>query len=167
MVNNMDEFEKTHKKALRNMESIISSLKNDRWYYDADFEYEYTPFEQDIKTHCESYCEFYIINNEAGLFFDSLTRIADAMVACEADKYGEDFFRPAELITYYFGKIITGDNDLKDPVHDWMVEFCHENEESMIVEDYFRPFIKGEKIYHADSYYTGYDDLNRMMRVFK
>ena len=81
--------------------------------------------------------------------------------------YDEDFFRPAELITYYFGKIISSNSNLKVVIHDWIVEFSNEYECDMIVEEYFRPFINGEKIYHADNYYTGYRDLNRMMRVFK
>lgn len=163
----MIESGETHNKALRYLTSMINGLGNDRYYYDADFECEYTSFEEDIKNYCETYCEFYLTNGDAEMFFDSLTRIVNAIVECDAEMYDEDFFRPAELITYYFGKIISSDNDLKKEIHDWLVEFSGEYEGDMIVEDYFRPFLKGEKIYHADNYYTGYDDLNAMMRVFK
>ena len=163
----MTEFSKTHKKALKDLNSMIYSLENDRWYYDADIECEYTPFEQDIKSYCDGYFEIYMANNGQDLFFDSLTRIVNAIVECNADMYDEDFFRPAELITYYFGKIISSNTNLKDTIHDWIDEFSDEFEGDMLVEDYFRPFINGEKIYHADNYYTGYDDLNRMMRIFK
>ena len=163
----MIESSETHNKALRYATSMIKGLENDRYYYDADFECEYTSFEEDIKNYCETYCEFYLTNGDAEMFFDSLTRIVNAIVRCDADMYDEDFFRPAELITYYFGKIISSDNDLKKEIHDWLVEFSREYEGDMIVEDYFRPFLKGEKIYHADNHYTGYDDLNAMMRVFK
>ena len=45
----MIEFSETHKKALRHVKSMINRLENERWYYDADFECEYTPFEEDIK----------------------------------------------------------------------------------------------------------------------
>lgn len=34
----MTEFSKKHKKALKDTESMINSLENERWYYDADFE---------------------------------------------------------------------------------------------------------------------------------
>lgn len=128
----MVEFDEAHRKALNDMDSIVYSLRNNRWYYDADFKCEYTPFEEDIKKYCDSYCEVYISNNEAGLFFDNLTHIVDAIVECDAEMYDEDFFRPAELITYYFGRIITSDNDLKDPVHDWISGFCRRNEDDMI-----------------------------------
>ena len=163
----MAEFGETHKKALKDLNGIINGLENDRWYFDADIECEYTPFEQDIKVYCEQYCEVYLTNNEAELFFESLIRIVYAIVECDADMYDEDFFRPAELITYYFGKIISSDNNLKDRIHDWIVGFSVEFDGDMLVEDYFRPFINGERIYHADNYYTGYGDLNRMLSVFK
>jgi len=163
----MMEFNNTHKKALNSADSIINSLKNDLEYYDADFEWEYTPFEEDLKLYCDSYFEVYMENNINELFFDSLKRIVNAMVECTSDMYDEDFYRPAELITYYFGKIISTDTGLKDLVHDWLLVFCRENEGNMVVEDYFHHFINGEKIYHADSNYTNYKDLNRMMRVFK
>lgn len=163
----MVEFDEAHRKSLKDVDSIVYSLRNNRWYYDADFECEYTPFEEDIKKYCDSYCEVYILNNEAGLFFDNLTHIVDAIVECDAEMYDEDFFRPAELITYYFGRIITSDDGLKDRVHDWLVEFCRRNEDDMISVDYFTPFIKGERIYHADNHYTGYADLKRMLGVFK
>ena len=163
----MIKFNKTHEKALNNVNNIINSLKNDRMYYDADFECEYTPFEEDIKIYCESYCEFYMENNRTDLFFDSLKRIVNAMFEYSADMYEEDFFRTAELITYYFGKIISTDEDIKDIVHDWILDFCRENKGDMIVEDYFNHFIKGEKIHNSDSYYTNYSDFNRMILVFK
>ena len=163
----MTEFSKKHKKALKDTESMINSLENERWYYDADFECEYTPFEEDIKIYCDANFEFYSANNREDLFFESLTRIVYAIAGCNADMYYEDFFRPAELITYYFGKIISSNSNMKDPVRDWIAEFSDEYEGDMIVEEYFTPFIKGEKVYHADTYYTGYKDLNRMMRVFK
>ncbi len=149
------------------LNSIIDGLENDLWFYEVDIEYEYTPFEEAVKKYCDSYWEYYMANNGVKLFFDSLTRIINAMVKCCTYMYDEDFSRPAELITYYFGKIISHDNDLKDYIHDWIMEFSHEHEEDMIVEDYFKPFIKGEKIYPADSYYTNYKDLNQMLRVFK
>lgn len=163
----MLKFDEAHRKSLKDVDSIVYSLRNNRWYYDADFECKYTPFEEDIKKYCDSYCEVYISNNEAGLFFNNLTHIVDAIVECDAEMYDEDFFRPAELITYYFGKIITSDDGLKDRVHDWISGFCRRNEDDMIEADYFTPFIKGEKIYHADNQYTGYDDLNRMLGAFK
>ena len=65
----MIKFNKTHEKALNNVNIIINSLKNDWMYYDADFECEYSPFEEDIKIYCESYCEFYMENNRTDLFF--------------------------------------------------------------------------------------------------
>ena len=89
------------------------------------------------------------------------------MFEYSADMYEEDFFRTAELITYYFGKIISTDEDIKDIVHDWILDFCRENKGDMIVEDYFNHFIKGEKIHNSDSYYTNYSDFNRMILVFK
>ena len=45
----MVEFDEAHRKALNDMDSIVYSLRNNRWYYDADFKCEYTPFEEDIK----------------------------------------------------------------------------------------------------------------------
>jgi len=159
----MMNFNEAHEKSLKDMDSIVYSLRNDPWYYDADFECEYTSFEEDIKKYCDSYCEYYISNNEAGLFFDNLARIVNAIVECDSEMYDEDFYRPAELITYYFGKIITADDELKDHVHDWLAEFCRKNEDDMIAVDYFTPFMNGEKIYHADNRYTGYDDLNLML----
>ena len=161
------EFDETHGKALKKLNRMIDSLENDRWYCDGDIECEYTSFEQDIKNYCDSYYEFYMSNGESELFFEALTKIVEAIAECSTDMYDEDFFRPAELITYYFGKIISSDNDLKEHVYDWLENFCEEYDGDMLVMDYFKPFINGEKIYHADSYYTGYKDLNRMMRVFK
>ena len=161
------EFVETHTKALKDVKTMIDHLENDRWYYEADIEYEYTSFEINIKKYCDLYCEVYISNDESELFFDSLTKIVEAIVECNADMYDEDFSRPAELITYYFGKIISSDDDLKEHIYNWLLNFCEEYEGDMLVEDYFRHFINGEKIYHADNYYTEYKDLNRMMRVFK
>lgn len=81
--------------------------------------------------------------------------------------YYEDFFRPAEFITYYFGKNISHDNEVKDSIHEWPVDFCDEFEEDMLVKEYFKPFINGEKIYPADNNYTDYKDFNKMISAFK
>ena len=82
--------------------------------------------------------------------------------------YDEDFFRPVELITYYFGKLInSSDDNLKNEIHRWLVNFCNDNYDDMIVTDYFKPFLYGEKIYHADNYYVDYKDFNKMISVFK
>ena len=160
-------FDETHIKALKSLNSMIDGLKNLRWYYEADIEYEYSPFENSIKEYCDKYCEFYLMCNEAELFFDSLKSIIESIVDCNADMYYEDFFRPVELITYYIGKIISSDNGLKDKIREWMADFCSEYEGDMVAEEYFRPFISGEKIYHADNYYTDYDDFSEMISVFK
>lgn len=161
------EFDEIHEKASDNLDYIIRHLINDRQFYDADFEFEYTLFEESVKQYCDSYCEFYLRENRAEMFFNSLIRIVENVVNCDADMYYEDFFRPAELITYYFGKIISHDNELKYSIHEWLVDFCDEFEGDMLVEEYFKPFINGEKIYHADNNYTGYKDFNKMISVFK
>ena len=158
------EYDEKSSKALKRM---IEGLENDRWYFEADIEYEYTPFEGDIKDYCDSYFEVYIANGEGVEFFNSLKSVVEAIVECNADMYYEDFFRPAELITYYLGKTVSSDDNLKVKIREWLIDFCDVYEGDMLVEDYFKPFLNGEKIYHADSYYTGYDDLNKMMRVFK
>ncbi len=163
----MNDYEEVHKKASENLNYMIDSLKNQRWFYEGDIEYEYTPFEEKIKNYCDSYAEFYIKNNESGVFFDSLKMVIEAILECNADMYDEDFFRPVELITYYLGKIASSDSDLKKNIHDWLADFCDENEGDIFVEDYFKKFISGEKIYHADNYYTGYNDFNKMIMVFK
>lgn len=64
---------------------MIDGLGNDREYYEADFEYEYTPFEDSIKAYCDGYCEFYLMSDEAELFFDSLKSIIESIVGCNAD----------------------------------------------------------------------------------
>lgn len=158
------EYDEKSSKALNYM---IKGLENDRWYFEGDIEYEYTPFEEEIKDYCDSYFEVYIANGEGVEFFNSLKSVVEAIVECNADMYDEDFFRPAELITYYLGKTVSSDDDLKVKIREWLVDFCDVYEGDMLVEDYFKPFLNGERIYHADNYYTGYDDLNKMMRVFK
>ena len=163
----VNEYNKIHSKALKCLNNTINSLENNREFYECDIEYEYTPFEEEIKNYCDSYAEFYLANNESGEFFDSLKKVVECIVECNADMHDEDFFRPVELITYYLGKIISSDEDLKENIYDWLVDFCEEYEGDMIVEDYFKKFINGKKIYHADTYYTGYDDFNAMITVFK
>ena len=163
----VEEFDKVHNKALKSLNSMIDGLENDRWFYEGDIEYEYTSFEEEIKSYCDSYAEFYISNNKTEKFFDSIKKVVEAIVECDADMYDEDFFRPIELITYYLGKIISSDSNLKEDVHDWLEDFCDENEGDIFVEDYFKPFLKGDKIFHADNYYTGYNDYNKMIGVFK
>lgn len=163
----VEEFDKNHSKALESLNYMIKGLKNDRFYYDLDFECEYTPFEEDIKDYCDSYAEFYIKNNMSREFFNSLKIVIEAILECNADMYEEDFFRPVELITYYLGKIVSSDVDLKQDIHDWLCDLCDENDGDIFVEDYFKKFINGEKIYHADNYYTDYNDFNKMIRVFK
>ena len=58
------------------------------------------------------------------------------------------------------GKIISSNRNLKDDVHDWLVDLCDENEDDRFVENYFKPFLKGDNIYHTDNYYTRYDDYS-------
>ena len=61
--------------------------------------------------------------------------------------YDEDFFRPIELITYYLGKlIISSEDDLKNKIHAWLLDFIDEWEGDMIVEEYFKPFVNGERV---------------------
>ncbi len=43
------EFDETHKKALTSAEAMINRLENDREYYDADIEWEYTPFKDSCR----------------------------------------------------------------------------------------------------------------------
>ena len=154
------EYDEKSSKALNYM---IKGLENDRWYFEGDIEYEYTPFEEEIKDYCDSYFEVYIANGEGVEFFNSLKSVVEAIVECNADMYDEDFFRPAELITYYLGKTVSSDDDLKVKIREWLVDFCDVYEGDMLVEDYFKPFLNGERIYHADNYYTGFVQV--MMRV--
>jgi len=163
----MDEYDTIHRKDSKMLNHMINGLKNDRWFYECDIEYEYTPFEEEIKNYCDSYFEVYIANDKGVEFFNSLKSVVEAIVECNADMYDEDFSRPAELITYYLGKTISSDDNLKVKIQEWLIDFCDEYDEDMLVEDYFKPFLNGEKIYHADNYYTDYDDFNKMMKVFK
>lgn len=158
---------KMYEQAQKKLNYILDSLKNDRCFYECDINCEYTSFEESLKSYCDSYGNLYIQNNDCELFFSSLKSIVEAIVECLADMYDEDFFRPAELITYYFGKIVTNDISLKDEVYNWLSDFCRKYDGDMLVVEYFEPFINGESIYHADDYYTGYDDLKEMMSVFK
>ena len=163
----VDKFDRVHTKALKSLNYMIDHLKNDIWFYEADIFNEYTPFEEEIKYYCDSYANHYIANNEAEQFFNSLIVIVESIIQYNATPYYEDFFRPVELITYYMGKISSSDADLKSEIYDRLDEFCNKYEGHDIVKNYFKKFIKGEKIYHADNYYTGYDDYNKMIRVFK
>lgn len=161
-------FDETNSNASKYVKYMLNALRNDRQYYECDFEYEYTPFEEDIKQYCDSYADFYISNGKGEIFFESLASIVEAVVECETDAYDEDFFRPFELITYYFGKLIFSAEDwLKNSIQKWLVNFCEEFNDGMIVRDYFKPFLSGKKIYHADNYYTGYPDFNKMISVYK
>lgn len=158
---------KMHDSALKSLKHIIQGLNNDREFYEIDIDWEYTPFEDSLKSYCDSYFDFYLDNGCGEVFFNSLVSVVEAIVECNAENYYEDFFRPAELITYYFAKIASHDDDLKDLIHDWLVEFCSDFEGDMIVDDYFKPFIDGEKISNSDNYYADYADFNRMILVFK
>lgn len=155
-------------KASGEAEYIVRRLNSDYEFYECDFEYEYTPFEESIKRYCDSYADSYILGGDGEIFFDSLAAIVEAVAGCDGECYDEDFFRPIELITYYFGRLIYSSDDvLKDKIYSWLVSFCDEYYDDMIVIEYFRPFLNGEKIYHADNYYTDYKDFNRMVLVNK
>lgn len=156
-----------HEKALNVFNKIINGLKNDPGFYMLDISCEYTPFEESIKSYCDSYFKFYSVNDELEFFFNSLTVIVEAIVENGSEEYYEDFFRPAELLTYYFGKIISSAIKLKEDIKNWLADFCKDFKGDIIVDEYFKPFIDGKKIYHADIYYTDYDDFNMMIEVFK
>lgn len=151
----------------KSLKSIINGLNNKPDFYESSIGFEYSSFEESLKSYCDSYCMVYINNNRSKEFFSSLTSIVECIVDCDCDMYYENFFRPVELITYYFGKIISIDAGLKDEIYQWLYDFCREFEEDMIVEEYFEPFINGGNIFHADEYYTDYGDFNKMISVFK
>ncbi|WP_458406525.1 hypothetical protein [Methanobrevibacter sp.] len=163
----LTEFEKIHNEAMTVLNYIISNLNNNSEFYEGDFNYEYSTFEESLKSYCDKYASFYLNNGEGKIFFNSLVLIVETIVGCDADAYYEDFFRPAELLTYYLGKIISQDNGLKKEIYEWLADFCRDFEDDMIVKDYFKLFINGEKIYPGDNYYTDYDDFNKMIQVFK
>ena len=62
-------FAEINKKANKSLNTIIDSLTNDYVYYEADFEYEYSSFEEDIKLYCDSYAQVYFDNNACEVFF--------------------------------------------------------------------------------------------------
>ena len=140
-------------------DNICYNLKNNPEYYEADISYEYSPFEESLKSYCDSYIN--IVDGKD--FFNSLVNIVQ--IIAEYDY--EDVFRPVELITYYLGKIIFLNDDLRDVVYNWLAGFCRDFKKDWIVEEYFKPFINGKMIFHADEYYTDYDDFNEMISVFK
>lgn len=49
-----------------------------------------------------------------------------------------------------------------------MYNFVLENEGfSMITDSYFSVFLDGRMIYHADRYYTDYDDYEEVLSYYK
>lgn len=163
-----ENYEEININASNSLKYMINALNSDFEFYECGFEYEYSPFEQSIKEYCDSYADFYIEHNANEIFFNSLVSVVEAVVNCNANYYDEDFFRPIELITYYLSKlIISSEDDLKNKIHDWLLDFIDEWEGDMIVEEYFKPFVNGERVYHADEYYTGYNDFNEVISIYK
>lgn len=163
------EFETINQKASDYLKYILKDLEMDPDFYGADFEVEYSSFEQSLKEYCDSYFDFYIQNDAHDVFFDALVSITEAIAECRDDfYYYEEFFRPMELITYYFGKLaFISDYSLKEDIYEWISDFCKENKDDFIVDEYLAVFINGEKISRSDSYYTNYKDFNRMVSVFR
>ena len=147
---------------------IINELQRNPDYYQVDIEYEYTPFETALKDFYDTYWEFFLSNGYDFQFSISLMLVIHTMNKIESYSYDEDFFRPMELLTYYLGKAISlSSDDIQKFIDNWILEFIKDNEESFIVDEYLKPFYNGEEIYHADEYYTGYDDFYEMISVYK
>jgi len=164
----MDEFNKIEKDAIGSLNRIIDQLEYERDYYECDITMEYSPFEEDVKLFCDNFISAYLANDEKKKAFDLLVRLVNVMAKNECEMYEEDIFRPTELLTYYFAKIISLSNgSLKNRIHNWMYSFTKENEESLIANDYFRVFLEGKLIYHADKYYTNYADYKKVLSYYK
>lgn len=138
-------------------------------FYSADIDYEYSPLEESVKSYCDKYITKYLELGKTDKVFDNLKTIMEALLEIEMDTDFDNLFRPVELLTYYFGKLITAsDGAMKNRVYTWMYSFVEENEEcSLIVDDYLKPFMEGIKIYHADEYYTDYDDYDEIVQIYK
>ena len=87
----------------------------------------------------------------------------------EYDMAEEDYFRPTELITYYIAKLITKSHGkLSNTIHNWMYRIAEDYEdESLVADSYFRVFLEGRMIYHADKYYTDYVDYEEVLSYYK
>ena len=160
-------FDEINDEAESYLKYILDNLNNNYEFYEADISYEYTSFEESIKKYCDSYFEFYLVNSSCDVLFNALISVFEVIIGIDSSMYYENFFRPVELMTYYLGKLVISEAMMKNKVYSWINKFIECNEEDMIVEEYFIPFINGEKIYHADEYYTDYDDFNKVVRVFK
>lgn len=147
---------------------IIYELESNPDFYECDIEYEYTSFEESLKEFCDSDIRNCLENNENDIVLDALVSIIESINVIESDMFYENFFRPVELLTYYFGRLILfSEGAMKNRVYNWMYRFIEENEHSMISEEYFKPFIEGDGIYHADNYYTDYDDFKKVISIYK
>ena len=157
----------SHDESDKKLKYIINELKNNRQFYESDYFTEYSPFERSLK-------EFFDVNvitclekKEYDYVFYVLTSIIDTLGEIETKCYYEDLFRPVEIITYFFGKlIIISDDSMKKKIYEWIKEYVDENEDTMISFEYFKPFIEGYGIYHSDEYYTDYDDFDDCVLVF-
>ena len=165
----MDDFNRIEKDANKHLNSIMDQLEYDRDYYECDITMEYAPFEMDVKQFCDNDITAFLAHGENEKAFELLVRLVEFMNDMEGDMSEDDIFRPTELITYYFAKIITlSSGSLKNRIYNWMYNFTEENEEySLIADNYFRVFLEGKLIYHADEYYTNYSDYKEVLSYYK
>jgi len=150
------------------LNNIIDRLTHDSFFVECDITTEYTAFEEDVKDFCDKYIDTYIKNNKYEEAFNSLVRLTDAIVDVEDNMDMDDYYRPVELITYYFAKLLTlSRGAIKNRIHNWMYNYVEEYKDiSLIADEYFRVFLEGKMIYHADEYYTNYNDYNHVLSYY-
>ncbi|RAP54802.1 MAG: hypothetical protein BZ137_00300 [Methanosphaera sp. rholeuAM130] len=165
-MNDRRNFESDADKCLN---EIIHDLRYDRYFYECDITMEYSLFESSVKDYCDKYIVMYLENNDNEEAFRCLVKLSETIIDVEDDMSDEDYFRPSELITYYFARIISLSNgSLKNRIHNWMYKLVEKYEGiSYLVDNYFKVFLEGDMIYHADEYYTNYDDYDEVLSYYK
>ena len=161
--------ELSKKEVTSELDNMLKRLESDRWFYEPDIEYEYTPFEESLKDFCDSKINKLIQIGDCEFAWECLSKIIEELYDVDdCIDESDDLFRACELLTYYIGKVMyNSEGSLRNRIYNWIFKHIQDCMYSQYAEQYLKSFLNGDGICCSDNYYTKYKDFSEMTLVNK